>query len=1037
MNILHISDLHYDGENRKLDSVLSNIVKVLKKENKNVDFIIFTGDLVQSGTVKDNFNAAKKRLFDFLCSELNVNPENVIFTSGNHDIDRQAKHPAIGPYFQMNINSSKELDAFYNKKDRVFQDSILPLASYNEFLKSYHTSNKNNIIKELYSIHYRKFNNKKIAFVCLSTAWLSTLWDEKGEKDIYNLCFPVSALNEITKTIHGQVDRTILLMHHPIVHLKNEIAFDLGNSIYDNFDMLFVGHVHKMMNTVRYNGCNGIYEHTAKATLAKGDNLGCSFIENDEDQENAYYVSEITYVKDSNECHFGSATEIIIPVGEEKAEQIRLRGKIHELIPIAKDEANNLLLVKSEDTKNNFLSSFNVPYIKTQKEDALNSNIANTVTMQELYDANTNFVLFGKDKCGKTSILKRIQLEYLMHFSTYQRIPLYLDVKQEEANISDDYDLEKVLNRYLQVNKALAKGISESERLVLLVDNFRPSGGFCNYLQEFIKSHDKCVVILTTEDNTTNSYEIESLDFIKNGNYRKVFFHDLRRQEIIKYTDEQLSGSDKKSEIQDRIIKLCKQMELPCNFWTISLLVLIHHKSSDTYSKNLFAILDLCVDEIFEKKRLLMDGTKITFDQLKKTCASLAAYLFEYHETEVYSATKDEICSFLSSEFDKNIRITATPYEVFDFFLACGMLKSAPKDRYVFRLNGFFEYFLAFHMTKDVGFKNRIISDDVKYLGFKNQLEIYSGFKNDDTEILNLVYQKAVTKCSPLFKKYDVDKDNQLLKSIDLPKQVEESCKELSITKALSPLEKAEIEDFADGTMELKSEVHLMKRFDPKSTSIDVVERFLSILARVFKNIDTVTDDSLDISQIFRVIVDYYCDFGFYLVDEIARETKEEIKQNKISFIDESDELKLLKLFSNFTPIISQTQLFDALGHYSLEKLIKKEIENYRLTPSNNQYKLFILYFTLFDIDLTDNYQMIDNAISDINKMPILRYMMLLKLNYYLAFKADGNKQLEQFLQNRIQRVKVLLDNKTNVELLQKGLSDTRKTAMINKKGKK
>lgn len=51
MNILHISDLHFDGENRKLDSVLLNIVKVIKKENKNVDFIVFTGDLVQSGTV--------------------------------------------------------------------------------------------------------------------------------------------------------------------------------------------------------------------------------------------------------------------------------------------------------------------------------------------------------------------------------------------------------------------------------------------------------------------------------------------------------------------------------------------------------------------------------------------------------------------------------------------------------------------------------------------------------------------------------------------------------------------------------------------------------------------------------------------------------------------------------------------------------------------------------------------------------------------------------------------------------------------------
>ncbi len=1032
MNILHISDYHFDGSSTRIvDNVIREIVISLKAKNKKVDFILFTGDLVHSGTITGHFEQAQKKLFDYLCEQLNVPKCNVIFCPGNHDIDRESKHRAVMPYFKQEVNSLKELNDFYKKKNEVYKDSLRTLNNYKEFAKKYHKTD-NDQISDLYSVHYRLYNGEWLAFVCIFTPWLSAIWDDKGDLDDGNLCYPVNAIEEVIKSFDNRGARKILLMHHPIGVLRKDLTFEIEDKIYDNFEMLFTGHVHKMMNVARHNGENGIYEHTAKATLSKGT-IGCSFIENLDHEPNKYLVNEITYVKDSNECHFGTAIEVTIPVGEEKAEQIRLRSKIHDHVEPELRDANTLLLQNENDDENAFLNKFNTPYIKTQREDTSKSSLATNVMISELYAANTNYIIYGRDKCGKTSLLKRIQLEYLMNYTIYQRIPLFIDAKQVATRIDNKYDLEMVLRDYLMINNRLNASIVKSDKLVLLVDNFRPNDAFCNYLSSFIKGHPTCVLFLATDDNLSNSIKIDSLDFVKNGNFSRVYFHNLRRQEIIKYTDENLSDHENKAVIQDKILKLCKQMELPFNYWTISLFLLIHHKSSDTYSKNLFAILDYCVDEIFDKKRFLVKDAQITFSQIKLLCASLAAYLYEKHEESVYSARKEEIIVFLQSESQKNLRISALPEDVFEFLIGCGMLKVQIDGHYCFRLNGFFEYFLAYHMTKDVEFKKRILANDIEYLGFCNQLEIYSGFKNDDVETLRCVYEKTIAKCGPLFSKYGDDKDAQLLNTVYIPQQLEKELKKLSVKRALTPLEKAQIEDVVEGTVELRSDVHLIDQFDPSSDKIEVIERYLSILSRVYKNIDNVSNSQIDIIDIFRTIVNYYCDFGFYIVDKIASDTEKALRNDKTIFINESDDMKLLKIMSYMSPLVAQAFLYDGLGHYSLNRLLKMEIDEYRNQAKNNQYRLFVLYFTLFDIALAENYHMIDQAIEDISQIPVLKYMIYLKINYYLAFKASDNFKMATFLQERAKRVKLRLDKKTDIDRLQQELSDTRKIGLANK----
>jgi hypothetical protein len=514
--------------------------------------------------------------------------------------------------------------------------------------------------------------------------------------------------------------------------------------------------------------------------------------------------------------------------------------------------------------------------------------------------------------------------------------------------------------------------------------------------------------------------------------YEKVFFHDLRRQEIIAYTEKRLKHSQKKEQIQEKIIQLCKQLELPLNYWTVSLLLLIHNKSSDSYFKNLFSVLDVCIDEIFGKKQLLIAHSRISFEQLKTICAELAKYLFNNFEMDIYSANKQTIITFIDNFISSNDRIATRGIDVFNYLLTCGILKQKDdNDLYVFRLNGFFEYFLALQMTKDTPFKETILNDEVKYLAFKNQIEIYSGFKRDDMDFLSIVYSKSKTKLAPIFNKYSQDKDKELLLKVQEPEKIKDICRNLSIQKTLTTVEKARIEDIGD-ELQIDADVHHIQEMDTQCVNSELIERYLSILSRVFRNSDEITGNKEKIKELFHYIIDSYCNLGFYIIDEFSSFTQQELKKEAVIDIDEFPELSLLQFISSFSPIIAQVCLFDGLGHFNLERMIKNEIQQLETNLNANQYKLFILYFLLLDIDINANNEFISIAIDKI-KIPVLKYMIVLKLNYYLAFKAGSNKKLQQVLSNKIQKAKLGIDNKADIGDIQRKIQERKKLVSINK----
>ena len=154
----------------------------------------------------------------------------------------------------------------------------------------------------------------------------------------------------------------------------------------------------------------------------------------------------------------------------------------------------------------------------------------------------------------------------------------------------------------------------------------------------------------------------------------------------------------------------------------------------------------------------------------------------------------------------------------------------------------------------------------------------------------------------------------------------------------------------------------------------------------------------------------------------------------KLSFEELEDSVigeNIIKIISNFIPLMVQSMLYDGVGHINLKEDINQKIEELLKNKKVNQYKLFLLYFLLIDIDITQR-NLIDKVFENVNKSA-LKVSTFLKLNYYLAFKAYNNKTLEQFFRNKIQHAQLRLDSKTKIGEIQKLLSKKSKRNIVKK----
>lgn len=1032
MRILHIGDLHFKKRSKYDQARLVEAFIATFKNNNDINFIFFSGDLVNNGTNKNDFKDAHDFIFIPLLTELGLDASNLFICAGNHDIDRTVIINSLISHFSSKQNLEKKyLDNWFNKQIADKNASLQSNKNFFEYLQNNFIYTRTDIIDPLFSIHVRKIDEKSIGIVTMNSSWFcSGEREDKGE-----LIIMPSLLEEaINKIKH--CDLKILMQHHPLNYFKQTISYEIEDLVHSNFNILLVGHVHKEFLETQFRCNNGIYCNTTKASLSDdgGDDdrgeIGYSILNIEMSDLSTIQVDRFHYAKSENTFLPLEPVIITIPLGEAKHKQNEIRKKIKSKFTLELSEANKLLLDYDETNDRIFLDNFTNPILSRDSDEETSiGDTLNKMPFDELLKMESNFLLFGRDKSGKTSLLKKIQLDFLVKYSTKSSIPLYLDYKQIESS-DNNFDSTKILSTYYQITRAEAQSLIDDGRLLLLIDNLNTTSSLHTQIIEFLSKNLNVKFIICSEYLTSRIFA-EELGGLE---YKKYFFKNLSRNEISLYTKKNPRiKEDDKELIVEKVTNFCKQLHLPLSYWTISLILLIYKKSNDDYSKNLYGVLDACVDEILIKKKFLFEKTNLKFEQYKSLCAEIAYRLYKKYSEDEYSCSYQNLLLIVEDYRMKNPRVVITGNEILEFLFNCGILKHKPDNLCTFRLNGIFEYFLAYYIKENDVFKREIIDSSTMYLSFKNELEIYSGFNRNDIKFLKEIFKKTQLALEPFKLRYLESLDKTLMNKISDAYNFDKSVKGLIVTSPLTDEKKNLIFDKVD-VLDIDSDVHLKPVISGENLNVEVVEKYITILSRVLKNSDSVTDPVL-VYEIFDYLLDTYCQFGFYIIDEYEESAKQENIKAREDFEIEDDIVigeEMLKLLSKILPVLVEAMMYDGLGQENFTKIIEDKIRDCRLNVDKNQYKLFVLYFLLIDIDLKTNKGIIDDVFEDVTLSP-LKVATLFKLNFYLAFKAYKNNQLETFIKNKMQQASIRLDSKIDIGGFQKSLSNASKRNLIKK----
>lgn len=1027
MKILHLTDFHYTKNGPKSILKQNSLCKALIEQTKELefDFIVFSGDLVNSGEISIWFSEAYEILIDPILTLKNIPSENVFFCQGNHDVDRSKIRLPFIKYIDEELLNSDDLDKFANYGNTDFVETLKPSKNYFEFLKglSYPTSD---ILTDMYSVHIRELGGKKIGFVSLNTSWRSV-----GEDDENKLVYPPSYIYQALNDING-VDIKIILHHHPLNFLSTNNQYEVEDLIHNKFDISFFGHVHKGLTSIDYTPKTGIIKILSPASLKyhSGGDMGFSIV-NFKLQDAKFDVSTYLYnLKQEFFYKAPSGSTYEIPTNDLVRKQNSFRAKLRKLIGKEKDSASELFVSFGENNFK-FEDIFIEPLLR--KQDYLSGKVdkLKPLEIRDLIYTKSDYIIAGDDKCGKTSLLKYIHIHILEEYEAVKQIPYFLDISIENSSFTLEVFRKRVKN-YYEINLATTNEIFEEKGVILLIDNFDIGESWQNdFITDLKNTYGKSRIIITSPKHS--ELIMKPIRFAANAP-KLIKFENLKNKQVRALANKWTGSNIKRrEEIIVKINSLFKQLHIPFSFWNVSLFLWVVKKSGDKSIQNNVGLVDLYIESLLERENLIKTNAHFAYEKYLKLLAHIAHYLLVEHSKKVYSAPELEILNFIGDYLRQNPRNKSiSPHSVWTYLKERGIFKKATEDRFSFRLNGVFEYFLAYYMKLNPKFRDEAIKDELFFLSFKNEFEIYAGFSRDDTEFLNNILTRTKQCLAPINQRYDgMTLDSLLRTRAKILPNYERKLIELSNkAKSLSFEEQEEIELLAnelDIDTDTIEGVREKKPLSLNQDEIGLAEDSLFILGRVFRNMDEINSEKT-VKEIFQYYVKSVCQWGLSIIDT----------SKALDFqtnYESEDNIELLyNLMSTTVPLIVQMTASDHINQRNLEGIILDRInlliaEN---RGSENQFELFVLYLFLVDLDLFSNKKYLLELLKHIN-LPVLKNAILLKLNNYLAFKTNEDVSLEKFLRNLIQKERLKLNNKLDAGDIQKELETQKKQNLIGK----
>lgn len=992
MNILHLTDFHFSGRaNSKFDQkTISNaIIQKLKSQTIIPDFIFFTGDLVFSGNKLSDFREAHNLLIQPILDEFDIPIKNLFYCPGNHDVDRSKVSNAVIKEVD-SFENNRAIESFFSKKSVDLESFLLSLGNYNTFTSELFNNNDNangdsDLIQNTYTCHIRKYDGKKIGFYCANTALRAV-----GKEDSGNLVMSLSDLKEGLSFLQD-CEFKFFLHHHPLSQLRDFNYYEIENTVHNYFNVSFSGHLHKDKISATFTHSDGILKIATAASLAAkdGSTIGFSlFILSLEDS--IVYGTNYNFDQTKEFFYESKTIDAEIPISQEKKEQNKFRSVLNDLYQLELGEADDLFL-NGKSTKHNkrFNDYWTDPVVNEKSAEEVKkdkSAQSKNWSYEDVLLSDNNILIVGDDKCGKTSFLRKIQIETLKDFNKFQLIPFYIDYKK----IVDPINIEREYSRYFRTNQNNAKRLLSDRKNILLIDNFTVSlDESLLWLKELLQSFNDVKVILCVKQDSLSKYSNIS---ISEKPLKQLFFHDLKRRQLKELAGKFYLEDDARVEVLNRIQHIFNMLAIPFNFWSVSLFMWVFKENTKDIANDV-DLVDLYVESILERDKLVKNKSNFSYDKYKQYLANLAKFLLTKNHNK-YQATVSEILQFTEDYLNQNPRNTVTAEQVWNYVTSKGILKESGQGSYIFRLNGIFEYFLAHYLKLDPNFRNEIISDNDIYLSFKNELQLYAGSNRSDEDFLKKIYAKTKSIFDECYSNLKLDEFDNLLKSLTLD-SFDNILKKGDVKELVGDLSEEDLQELENHSNEVstalvadRSEVKVKEINPIDKSDILSLENAIYILGRVFKNADDIKNSEL-VNDIFDYLIETTVKWGFKLFDTISHTQAEVETQNRAEMF--------MKLMQQMLPIIVQSRISDMMGANNIEGIVTKKIAQLENNEGKHQFVLFVLMYMMADIDLSKHIHILEKGNSLI-KMPILQYAILMKIMYYYHLKSvdlEVNKRLK------------------------------------------
>lgn len=970
LRILHISDFHFnDPKTNDFDEIAERLRNSVS--HQDFDLVVFSGDLVFEGKQKEMFDKAYELLLMPILVDKNLSEERLMLTPGNHDMLRGAEMKDAITLPLSKINDERSLDNFL-KDQRQSDLSFDNFTAYNDFIKS--KGGDYLLLNNFINARKIEINGKQIGMINLNSAWRC----KKSEEDRGNLLFPVDKLSEALRVL-GKCDIILVNMHHSLSDFKDFVEQQLDDLIYDKCDILFTGHCHKSRSSTNNGASVGLLHNRASAVYNRKDPIsqyGYSIIEYDRYTLHAV-VNRFRYVE--GVYALISTKHHTIPVDQERWKILEFRKTMRSRERFLSLKADDLFVTGRcviED-KTTFRQLFSEPVLrpKSLQDYMISKSKGEAVGTETIINSKEDFIVYGQDKTGKTSLLWKILLDTTRDYYELKTIPYYVDCKKLKPSQGKSLIIE--LKNSLNLNNADTAKTFNEYKLLLLLDNFSFDDNLhANWLKSQLADFPKVRLIVTAEETIVSNDSQKILDNLPLP--RHLFIHEITYKEVHQLTCKWPNLTpERRVAVEKRINQVFHQMHIPFNYWTASLFLWIFERTDETNIHNNFELVKYYVEELLNRDSILLDHTlKLQYDDFEAYLGELAYFLYN-HEVDSYAVSYNDLVNFTEDYRHRKKKFTETTQNVIGYIMRSGTIYERDENKYTFRLKGVFEYFLAYYMTKDDTFRDCVVDDLKYYLSFGNEIELYAGFRPDDINVVKRVFDQTKRITNPVFsgEKFTAV-DSRLIDKLTVRLSVKEIAAIADKTELLSTGNEEDDEILVLAQPFEAKEVTRKRRYDDEIAPDAVnIQKALFILGRVYRNSEVCDKEGLG-DEILNFVINGTCNLGFLINEEFEKEVKDE------------ETLKLLKGFRGMLPLVMQAYLYDMMCQKSLSRIFKEKLDELLKNPEGNQYRIFLLASCLLDIDI-NTYHSYIAKLDKMLKKGALKYSALLKAEM-LYTKEEG-----------------------------------------------